>query len=151
LTTSSASLLLENSHESVYRFQLGDILLRNRFVMTPMTRSRAHNDVATEQTALYYPARICWPDCFRIYQAAISDCRSCPLKKRCTKAERRYLMRHAHEAGFERNERMERMERRMKAHPEVMVNRRASLRQPETMDFSVTAGSCCASCRALVQ
>jgi transposase len=60
----------------------------------------------------------------RIYQAAISDCRSCPLKSRCTKAERRYLTRHAHEAAFER------MELRMKAHPEMMVNRRSIVEHP---------------------
>jgi len=60
----------------------------------------------------------------RIYQAAISDCQRCPLKSRCTKAERRYLTRHAHEAAFER------MERRMKAHPEMMVNRRSIVEHP---------------------
>jgi len=60
----------------------------------------------------------------RIYQAAINDCQRCPLKSRCTKAERRYLTRHAHEAAFER------MERRMKAHPEMMVNRRSIVEHP---------------------
>lgn len=60
----------------------------------------------------------------RIYQAAISDCRSCQLKNRCTKAERRYLMRHAHEAAFER------MEVRMKAHPEMMGHRRSIVEHP---------------------
>lgn len=40
----------------------------------------------------------------RIYQAAISDCNSCPLKARCTQAKRRYISRHAHEAAFERME-----------------------------------------------
>ncbi|SEC79081.1 Transposase [Pseudomonas frederiksbergensis] len=60
----------------------------------------------------------------RIYQAAISDCGKCPLKSRCTKAQRRYLMRHAHEAAFER------MEQRMKAHPEMMVNRRSIVEHP---------------------
>ncbi|SCY84310.1 Transposase DDE domain-containing protein [Pseudomonas sp. NFACC37-1] len=60
----------------------------------------------------------------RIYQAAISDCRSCPLKNRCTKAERRYLMRHAHEAAFER------MEVRMKAHLEMMGHRRSIVEHP---------------------
>lgn len=60
----------------------------------------------------------------RIYQASISDCQSCPLKSRCTKAERRYLMRHTHEATFER------MERRMKAHPEMMVSRRSIVEHP---------------------
>ena len=60
----------------------------------------------------------------RIYQAAINDCQRCPLKSRCTKAERRYLTRHAHKAAFER------MERRMKAHPEMMVNRRSIVEHP---------------------
>ncbi|MHC8402211.1 transposase [Pseudomonas sp. MDT1-17] len=60
----------------------------------------------------------------RIYQATISDCGKCPLKSRCTKAKRRYLMRHAHEAAFER------MEQRMKAHPEMMVYRRSIVEHP---------------------
>lgn len=60
----------------------------------------------------------------RIYQAAVSDCAACPLKSRCTKAQRRYVMRHAHEEAFER------MEQRMLAHPEMMINRRSIVEHP---------------------
>lgn len=60
----------------------------------------------------------------RIYQAATSDCAACPLKSRCTKAQRRYVMRHAHEEAFER------MEQRMRAHPQMMVNRRSIVEHP---------------------
>ena len=38
-------------------FKVGDTLLSNRIVMAPMTRSRAPEDIATEQTALYYSQR----------------------------------------------------------------------------------------------
>lgn len=38
-------------------FQLGDTVLRNRFVMAPMTRSRSPGDVANALTALYYTQR----------------------------------------------------------------------------------------------
>lgn len=38
-------------------YDLGGILLKNRIVMAPMTRSRASNDVADELTALYYSQR----------------------------------------------------------------------------------------------
>ena len=47
-----------------------------------------------------------------------------PLKNRCTKAQRRYVMRHAHEEAFER------MEKRMLAHPEMMVSRRSIVEHP---------------------
>lgn len=60
----------------------------------------------------------------RIYHAAIEDCAVCPLKSRCTKAERRYVTRHAHEAAFER------MEQRMKANPDMMANRRSIVEHP---------------------
>ena len=60
----------------------------------------------------------------RIYQAAISDCNSCPLKARCTQAKRRYVSRHGHEAAFER------MEQRMQAHPEMMVSLRSIVEHP---------------------
>ncbi|MBZ5755799.1 IS1182 family transposase [Pseudomonas sp. S5(2021)] len=60
----------------------------------------------------------------RIYQAAISDCSSCPQKARCTPAKRRYVSRHAHEAAFER------MAQRMQAHPEMMVSRRSIVEHP---------------------
>lgn len=60
----------------------------------------------------------------RIYQAAVSDCAACPLKSRCTKAQRRYVTRHAHEEAFER------MEHRMLAHPEMMINRRSIVEHP---------------------
>ncbi|MCU1736685.1 transposase, partial [Pseudomonas sp. 20S_6.2_Bac1] len=49
---------------------------------------------------------------------------ACPLKPRCTKAARRYVSRHAHEAAFER------MEQRMQAHPEMMVIRRSTVEHP---------------------
>ncbi|WP_338481142.1 IS1182 family transposase [Pseudomonas trivialis] len=48
----------------------------------------------------------------------------CPLKSRCTKTSRRYLTRHAHEAAFER------MEQRMRAHPEMMASRRSIVEHP---------------------
>lgn len=38
-------------------FQLGSTSLSNRVVMAPMTRSRAPDDIATEQIALYYTQR----------------------------------------------------------------------------------------------
>lgn len=38
-------------------YRLGDIALNNRIVMAPMTRSRAPQDVATEQVALHYTQR----------------------------------------------------------------------------------------------
>jgi N-ethylmaleimide reductase len=38
-------------------FQLGENLLGNRIVMAPMTRSRAPEDIATEQIALHYTQR----------------------------------------------------------------------------------------------
>ena len=60
----------------------------------------------------------------RIYQAAISDCAACPLKSRCTKAQRRHVMRHAHEEAFER------MKKRMLAHPEMMISRRSIVEHP---------------------
>jgi transposase len=60
----------------------------------------------------------------RIYQAAMADCSVCPLKSRCTQASRRYLTRHAQEAAFER------MEQRMRAHPEMMTRRRSIVEHP---------------------
>jgi transposase len=60
----------------------------------------------------------------RIYQAAVSDCLSCPLKAQCTDAQRRCISRHLHEEAFER------MERRMQAHPEMMVSRRSIVEHP---------------------
>lgn len=60
----------------------------------------------------------------RIYHAGIDDCTACPLKSRCTKAERRYISRHAHEAAFER------MEQRLKVNPEMMGNRRSIVEHP---------------------
>lgn len=38
-------------------FNLSGIVLQNRIVMAPMTRARAVNDIADEQTALYYTQR----------------------------------------------------------------------------------------------
>ncbi|WP_055135040.1 alkene reductase [Pseudomonas corrugata] len=38
-------------------YKLGGVTLKNRFVMAPMTRSRALQNVADEQTALYYTQR----------------------------------------------------------------------------------------------
>ncbi|MHC8303686.1 IS1182 family transposase [Pseudomonas sp. PB3P13] len=60
----------------------------------------------------------------RVYHAAVDDCTVCPLKNRCTKAERRYVTRHAHEAAFER------MERRMKANRDMMSQRRSIVEHP---------------------
>jgi N-ethylmaleimide reductase len=39
------------------QYTLGDITLSNRIVMAPMTRSRAPEDIATEQIALHYTQR----------------------------------------------------------------------------------------------
>lgn len=60
----------------------------------------------------------------RIYQADVSDCAACPLKSRCTGAQRRYVSRHAHEEAFER------MEQRMLAHPQMMASRRSIVEHP---------------------
>lgn len=60
----------------------------------------------------------------RVYEATIRDCRGCLLKSRCTKGKHRSLMRHTHEEAFER------MEQRMKAHPEMMVYRRSIVEHP---------------------
>ena len=60
----------------------------------------------------------------RIYQAHVSDCAACPLKFRCTGAQRRYVSRHAHESAFER------MEQRMLAHPQMMASRRSIVEHP---------------------
>ncbi|EGH74148.1 NADH:flavin oxidoreductase/NADH oxidase, partial [Pseudomonas syringae pv. aceris str. M302273] len=38
-------------------FKLGNTPLSNRVVMAPMTRSRAPEDIATEQIALHYTQR----------------------------------------------------------------------------------------------
>lgn len=80
----------------------------------------------------------------RIYQAAVSDCASCPLKAQCNEAKRRYVSRHAHEEAFER------MERRMQAHPEMMVSRRSSWSiRSATLNngYLATRASCCDSLR----
>ncbi|WP_166367133.1 IS1182 family transposase [Pseudomonas akapageensis] len=60
----------------------------------------------------------------RIYHSAVGDCSTCPLKPQCTKAQRRYVSRHAQEEAFER------MEKRMRAHPEMMVKRRSIVEHP---------------------
>lgn len=65
-----------------------------------------------------------WNHGLRIYHALPSDCAQCPLKSQCTDAIRRTLTRHAHEAAFER------MEQRMQAHPEKMVERRSIVEHP---------------------
>ncbi|AOE86134.1 transposase [Pseudomonas sp. TCU-HL1] len=59
----------------------------------------------------------------RIY-AARTDCSTCPLQPQCTKAKRRYLTRHAHEAALAR------MQQRMQVRPEMMVRRRAIVEHP---------------------
>jgi 2,4-dienoyl-CoA reductase-like NADH-dependent reductase (Old Yellow Enzyme family) len=38
-------------------YRLGDITLKNRFIMAPMTRSRARDEHADALTALYYAQR----------------------------------------------------------------------------------------------
>lgn len=60
----------------------------------------------------------------RIYAANPQDCADCPLKANCTQAKQRYLSRHAHEVAFER------MEQRLKAHPEMMLRRRSIVEHP---------------------
>lgn len=60
----------------------------------------------------------------RIYSASASECVNCPLKSQCTKARRRSLSRHAHEQAFER------MVKRMRAHPEKMLQRKSIVEHP---------------------
>lgn len=60
----------------------------------------------------------------RLYAARTEDCTNCPLKSRCTQAERRDVSRHAHEPAFER------MQQRVKAYPEMMVRRRSIVENP---------------------
>ena len=60
----------------------------------------------------------------RIYASRAEDCAGCPLKARCTQSAQRIVKRHAHEAAFER------MERRLKAHPEIMATRRSLVEHP---------------------
>ena len=58
LSLASASYRLGGNALNLFEHtQVGDISLRNRFVMAPMTRSRAPQDIATELTALYYAQR----------------------------------------------------------------------------------------------
>jgi hypothetical protein len=52
------------------------------------------------------------------------DCASCPLKPKCTQSRQRYLSRHAYEAAFER------MEQRLKTHPEMMLRRHCIVEHP---------------------
>ena len=60
----------------------------------------------------------------RIYAASAADCSGCPLKAQCTKAERRYVSRHEHEAAGER------MAVRMAGSPDKMVARRSLVEHP---------------------
>lgn len=60
----------------------------------------------------------------RIYAANAQDCAACPLKAQCTQAKQRYLTRHAHEEAFDR------MEHRLKTHPEMMLRRRSIVEHP---------------------
>lgn len=60
----------------------------------------------------------------RIYQADIGDCAACPLKSRCSGAQRRYVSRHAYEEAFER------MEQRMLTNPQMMASRRSIVEHP---------------------
>ncbi|TBU73609.1 IS1182 family transposase [Phytopseudomonas daroniae] len=60
----------------------------------------------------------------RVYAAQVEDCTHCPLKTQCTRANRRLLTRHAHEASFER------MAHRMSEHPEMMSRRRSIVEHP---------------------
>lgn len=60
----------------------------------------------------------------RLYAARIEDCAACPLKQQCTKSARRHVSRHAYEAAFER------MQQRIKAHPEMMIRRRSIVEHP---------------------
>lgn len=60
----------------------------------------------------------------RIYQADIGDCAACPLKSRCSGAQRRYISRHAYEEAFER------MEPRMVTNPQMMASRRSIVEHP---------------------
>jgi transposase len=60
----------------------------------------------------------------RVYAARPQDCAQCPLKERCTQADRRYLTRHPHEAAFMR------MERRLAEEPGMMRKRSAIAEHP---------------------
>lgn len=60
----------------------------------------------------------------RIYAANAADCSGCPLKSQCTKAERRHVSRHEHEAAGER------MAARMAGSPDKMVARRSLVEHP---------------------
>ncbi len=60
----------------------------------------------------------------RLYAACAEDCANCPLKAKCTEAQRRHISRHAHEDTFER------MEQRLKGHPDMMVRRRSIVEHP---------------------
>ncbi|MFV3388458.1 transposase, partial [Pseudomonas sp. NY15364] len=53
----------------------------------------------------------------RLYAAHAKDCGNCPLKAKCTQAQRRHISRHPNEEAFAR------MEKRLETHPEMMGRR----------------------------
>lgn len=60
----------------------------------------------------------------RLYAARAKDCGNCPLKAKCTQAQRRHISRHPNEEAFAR------MEKRLETHPEMMGRRRAIVEHP---------------------
>lgn len=60
----------------------------------------------------------------RLYAARAEDCGNCPLKAKCTQAQRRHISRHPNEEAFAR------MEKRLETHPEMMGRRRAIVEHP---------------------
>ncbi len=70
----------------------------------------------------------------RLILYAASDCSDCPLKSRCTTAERRFVTRHQHE------EALERMNTRVKADPSLIRQRRCAAEHPFGTIKRMTAG-----------
>ena len=48
---------MEQKKELLEPYKLGGLTLNNRMVMAPMTRSRNADNIANEQTAIYYAQR----------------------------------------------------------------------------------------------
>ncbi|HKU70610.1 MAG TPA: IS1182 family transposase [Burkholderiales bacterium] len=65
------------------------------------------------------PSQMC-----RIYAARAKDCAACALKGACTRAQRRFIQRHWHEAAFDR------MQQRLAARPDIMRLRRSLAEHP---------------------
>ena len=70
----------------------------------------------------------------RLILYAARDCASCPLKPRCTTAERRFVSRHFHEDALER------MNARFQADPTLVRQRRCASEHPFGTIKRMTAG-----------